>query len=274
MTRPVDVFSLDDPEESSMSSINLCVYSHPGKGKTVLAGTGGKRMLIMDSDMGDGTASARAFRSKADAVAVPDYAKLDEIYQHLAHDKHGYEWCWWDSLTLFQDRTLVDEITADAHAANPNQSAWVPSQREYLIDHNRIKQYVRLFAALPINFGVSCHVTIQEDPATEEAIYMPFVQGKGMASFLAGYMNVVGFLATTKGSKPQRRILFDARNNYFAKDRFHALGVTMDAPTIAKIEDAITKAREARNTERTRPSRRTSSTTRKRTSGAQPRSSK
>lgn len=150
LTRPASIAPLSE----QLHSINWCVYSHPGVGKTVLAGTG-EHMLIMDSD--HGTESAAAFGSKADRAPATDYDQLLEIYDYLAHDRHPYTWVWWDSLTLFQNRVLIDDIMPDAVANNPRQEEFVPSQREYLINMNRLMRMVRLFVDLPIHFGVSCH---------------------------------------------------------------------------------------------------------------------
>lgn len=248
MTRPTDAVVLGDGATSALRTINLGIYAHPGKGKTPLAGTGGAKMLIMDSD--HGVESAEAFGSKATVVPVTDYRKLDDVYEWLRDEaipKGEFDWVWWDSLTLFQDRTLLDEITGDAHLANPEkQSPDVPSQREYLIDHNRVKRYVRMFVDLPINFGVSFHVTTQEDPDTEEIIYMPAVQGKGMSSAVCGYLNVVGFLSQVKveGKKTTvPKLLFRQNGKWHTKDRFNALPGVMSDPSIPKIEEAINAKR-------------------------------
>lgn len=240
MPRPASITALD---AENLSSINLCCYSHPGVGKTVLAGTG-ERMLIMDSD--HGTESAAAFGSKAERVPVIDYDQCQEVYDYVANDEHPYTWVWWDSVTLFQNRVLIDDIMPNAVMQSPRQEEFVPSQREYLINMNHLMRMIRLFADLPIHFGVSCHVIISEE-SDGTTLYMPAVQGKGMASNLTGYMNVVGYYAkreVDKGGKKAvaRKLLCQQSGKYYAKDRFNALGTVLTDPTVPRLEELIRKS--------------------------------
>lgn len=244
--RPTSIYSLSD-EDISLRTINMGIYAHPGAGKTVFAGSKGKGTLILDSD-GGGSLAAAAQGSEAEAMPCNDYDDLQSIYEHLRYDDHGYDWVWWDSMTLFQERALIDEILVEAHAENPRQSEDVASQREYLINMNRIGKFTRQFVDLPINFGVTFHVMAVPDPEGE-LIYMPAVQGKNMPSKISGYMNVIGHLgkATTErnGKKVRvRRMLWQQHEHYYAKDRFDALGATMDAPSIPKCEKLIDAKRQ------------------------------
>jgi AAA domain-containing protein len=228
-------------DEANLSTINLCAFSHPGVGKTVLAGTAGERMLIMDSDKG--TESAAAQGSKAKRVSAIDHTEISDIYDYLANESHPFTWVWWDSLTLFQNRALIDEIMPNAVAQSPRQEEFVPSQREYLINMNHIMRWVRLFVDLPINFGISCHVLITEE-SDGTTVYMPAVQGKGMPSHVAGYMNVVGYYGKKeeKGKKPVRKLLVQPSGKFYAKDRFAALGNVLTDPTLPQIEQMIRKS--------------------------------
>ena len=242
MARPTSLRSL---AEGVKTSINMMVYAYPGVGKTPFWGTGGKELVLMDSD--HGTESAIATGSQSDSVSVYDYAALDEVYDYLRHDEHGYRWVSWDSLTLFMDRSLIDDITADAHAANPKtQSPWVPSRREYMIQQSRVSEAIRKFCGLPIHFGVSCHVTTDADNEGT-LMYVPLIPGqKGeLSTKIRGYMNVVGYLSTTP--RGTLRMLTRTSNNYFARDRFGALHTNtakglryhIDNPTVPMLEQMI-----------------------------------
>lgn len=239
--------SLADPRTGELRFANMCVYSYPGAGKTVLWGSGDESVFIMDSD--DGIDSARTFGSKALYQPCTDYDELAKLYEYVRHDlpkeKPAVKWVVWDSLTLFQDRALIDEIVVQAHDENPRQSEDVASQREYLINMNRIGKYVRMFVGLPINFGISCHVMVEQDPEGN-LIYMPAVQGKNMASKVSGYCNIVGYLGRTP--KGTRRMLTEPVGHYFAKDRFHALRSNgkghIDNPTLPMIDDLLKRSRE------------------------------
>lgn len=245
MARPRSIVSLDEGAE--LATINMLVYSHPGEGKTVLWGSGGEGVLIMDSD--HGTESAMAQGSKADRAPVTDYDELVELYEFLKNDNakepKPYRWVVWDSLSLFQNRSLIDEIMVDAVADNPKQEEFVPSMRQYLIGMNRVGRMVRNFVDLPINFGVSCHVMQEQDP-THGTTYVPAVQGKGMPGTVSGYMNVVGYLGKQEVEGKMTQRLWTMRNGrYAAKDRFDALGRWVDKPTLPKIETAIDAKRKA-----------------------------
>jgi hypothetical protein len=231
-------------DDEQLHSINLCVFSHPGEGKSAFWGSGNNRVFIMDSDPGLGTQTCKALGQTPLVMPVVDYDDLHSAYEYVKEDlrRENPECVWviWDSLTLFQDRVLIDEIMPDAVAENPRQEEFVPSRREYLINMNKIGRYVRLFVDMPyINFGCSAHVEITQDN-DGKTLYMPQVQGKNMPSKITGYMNVVGYMdkATVDGKNVQR-ILWQREGKFFAKDRFGALGHHMDRPTLPKVIDAI-----------------------------------
>lgn len=239
MTEPTRLFNLDDEDlPATFDNAKMLIYGHPGSGKTVLWGSGSSDVLFMDSD--GGTRSALATGSKATVVPVLDYQDLHEVYDWLKHEalpEKRFRWVVWDSISLFQDRALIDDIVKEAAAANPKQSSDVASMREYLINQNRISEFIRLFSDLPCNFGVSALVLPAENPEGE-IIYMPDVRGKGMASKICGYMNIVGYLACN--NKGKRRLITGEREHYYAKDRFNVLktnGETyIDSPTLPKLE--------------------------------------
>lgn len=242
MTRPASIYSLRD---KGLSGANIGVYAWPGQGKTGLFADADKSVLIMDSDI-YGTDTALSLGADCDAAQVSGYRQLEEIYQYLANDDHGYKVVAWDSLTLFQDRTLVDEILADAHASNPKkQSPDVASMREYLISQNRIGRYFRQFCELPIIFVPTFHVMAIETP-DGETMWAPLLQGKDgeFSTKISGYLNVLGhFYKKTDGEGADetvtRYMKFRGDHQYVAKDRLNALPPLMKEPTIAKIMRAI-----------------------------------
>ena len=245
MARPNTIVNLQD-DSQSLNTVNLLVYGYPGCGKTPFLGTGADT-LIMDCD-GGGALSARASGSKADVAPITCYQDLTEVYEYLRDGTHAYRWVWWDSISLFQERTMIDELVLDAHMQNPRQDRWVPSKREYFVDHNRIMEFVRRFTELPMNFGVTAHVGTEyqtNDEGEEVIMYMPQVQGKNMPSKVSGYMNVVGLMRKrvrkVKGKDPENitEMLFQTTGEWFARDRFMKLPSAMAAPTIPKVEAAL-----------------------------------
>lgn len=244
--RPKSLIRMDDVD-LSLQWINMMVYGHPGEGKTPFWGTGNERLLIMDSDHGFESAAAQG--SKASVVSATNYDDVLEVYDWLRVEGHKeYDWVVWDSLTLFQERVLIDEIMVDAVADNPNQDEFVPSMRQYLINMNKLGRYVRDFVDLPMNFGISCHVLNDRDP-DGAAVYMPAIQGKGMPSRISGYMNIIGYLGHAQigegdGKTTIQRMLTQKVGKFYARDRFQACGLYVDEPTVPKIE-ALVNAKKA-----------------------------
>lgn len=248
MTRPKSLVRIGSGDPS-LHTINMCIYSHPGEGKTALWGTGNERVLILDSDPGMGTQTCGSLGNTPHVIPVTEYGDVQEVYEYVKHempkDLPEVKWVVWDSVTLFQDRALIDEIMPDAVAENPRQEEFVPSRREYLMNMNRIGRYIRLFVDLPtINFGMSAHVIVETDVSDGSTVWMPAVQGKGMASKVAGYMNVVGYLGKAQvgegnDKKTINRLLTRRVGKFYAKDRFNALGKHVDMPTLPKIEQLI-----------------------------------
>lgn len=242
MSAPASYFS---PAQSELAhaTIKMLAYSHPGEGKTVFWGTGGTDVLFINSDP-EGTIAARAQGHNFHQVNAFDYDELQEVYDWLKGDRPNYfRWIVWDSLTLFQDAVLIDDIMPEAVAQQPRQEEFVPSKREYLINMNKIGRFVRQFCKLPYNVGISCHVMTTTESGGDGTLFMPQVQGKNMPSKISGYMNVVGYLGKSQVSKTDptvvQRMQFLRQGRHYAKDRWSALGVHMDRPTLPKVEALI-----------------------------------
>lgn len=256
MSRPISIYNLKD---NVLKPPNIGVYAWPGQGKTGLFADADKSLLIMDSDI-QGSDTAAILGSTADAAQVSDYYGLEEIYQYLRNEDHPYKCVAWDSVTLFQDRTLVDEILRDAHESNPaKQSPDVPSMREYLVSQTRIGRYIRQFSELPIAFVCTFHVMAIETP-DGETMWAPLLQGKEgeVSTKISGYFNVLGHFYKKKeqqerdGKKvsvERRYCRFVGNAEYVAKDRYSCLPRIMPDPTIGKILSTIDAKREQMSSE-------------------------
>lgn len=237
MARPASV----KPIRLTQKFINTIIFGEPGVGKTPFIGTS-PNGLILDADVG--TESAAIAGSKAEVWPITCHKDLVDVHEYLREEDHEYEWCWLDSATLFQELGM-DDIMEDIIAQRPNQDRDVPSQREYLVNMNRIGLWVRHMKALPINFGMTAHVMRIEDETDDGddiVTYMPDIKGKkGMFSQnICGYMNVVGHLriAKTKKLGTHQVLTCQRRGSYYGKDRFGVIG-TMHNPSIPKIMEAI-----------------------------------
>lgn len=248
--RPASIYNAQD--DDLPATINPLVYGYSGIGKTPFWGTGGRELLLMDSD--HGIESAIASKAQCDIVSVPGFKELTEIYDYLRYSddaKKRYRWVVWDGISLFMDRVLIDEVVPDAHAQNPRQSKDVASMREYLIVQNRVSDFVRRFVGLPVNFGMSALVMTAEDPEGN-LIYVPMIPGKKgeFSSKIAGYMNIVGYYGMTQ--KGTRRLLTEHTGHYYARDRFNAIKTRtqggqlrgwLNNPTVPDLERLVEEKR-------------------------------
>jgi hypothetical protein len=238
-----------DGDDLTDATIKMLVYSHPGEGKTVFWSTGGERVLFINSDP-EGTISGSAQGNSFHKVDAFDWDDMENVYDWLKGDQpKGFKWIVWDSLTLFQDAVLIDDVMPEAVAQNPNQDEFVPSRREYLINMNRLGRMVRQLMKLPYNVGISAHVMTTTESGGDGTIFMPQVQGKNMPSKVAGYCNVVGYLTKEKESKDSDKVVQRLRTmrqgRIYAKDRWNALGTHVDKPTLPKVEGLIEAKRRA-----------------------------
>lgn len=254
MSRPTSIYNLKD---NLLRPPNIGIYAWPGQGKTGLFADADKSLLIMDSDI-QGSDTAAILGSNADAAQVNDYHGLEEIYQYLREEEHPYKCVAWDSVTLFQDRTLIDDILLDAYMANPlKQSPDVPSMREYLVSQTRIGRYIRQFSELDIAFICTFHVMSIETP-DGETMWCPLLQGKDgeVSTKISGYFHVLGHFYKRKEQGEDNKTVenrycrFVGNDQFVAKDRYSCLPRVMKDPSATKILACIDKKREALMAER------------------------
>lgn len=212
------------------------IYSRPGQGKTVLAGTS-PRCLVLEADRG--TASAKRYKSAAEKWVLGDWNDLEEALSYLRNGgAANFDWVWLDSITLFQERGM-DHIMDDLVAEKSHRKVYLPDKGDYGQNMNRLSRRIRELVDLPVNVGIIAHEFHFEDPDTGEVQIMPYVQGKGMPQKICSYVDQVGRmeLKTTKEGKEYPVVDFRGSEDFYAKDRL-GLGRVVNV-TVPKLMAAV-----------------------------------
>jgi len=236
------------PITPSDVNIHMLLYGDPGSEKTRTAGTS-PRALILNFDGSSGTDSIVSLGNKVHTKECEDLDDAEDVYEYLKHTKsHPYKWVWIDSLTLAQEKE-TDKVMRNLVAAKPHRDPDVPDMHEYLQVQNRIKKLVRKFIGLDdINVGITAHRMRIEDDDDGSVAYWPAITGKLMPQKICGYMGIVGYMETvtkkTKGDKTKEvtRLRATKTEKIYAKDRYGALGIGMESPTVPKIMDKVQNA--------------------------------
>ena len=217
--------------------LKMCIFGQPGVGKSVLAASAPKTLLLLND--ADEASAAAELGSTADKWIISKQQDLEDAYDYVRHEGfRTYDWVWMDNLTLMQEQ-FMDQVMEELVAAKPHRSRWVPDMHEYLVVQNIIGTYVRYFKAIPIHFGWTAHAMRTEDE-DGTVIYTPMLQGGqgALSQKLCGYMNVVGHMSAVRTKEgTERKIAFTKRGKFYAKSRWSGLQGTLtdaDVPNIMK----------------------------------------
>jgi len=228
-------------------NIAMLVYGHPGCGKTVLAATSPRCLIVRPPT--DHTVGV-PMDSKAQEWVVRDWNDITDVANYFRHDEGSdhFDWVWLDSISAFQDFGL-DAIWQELIDANPHRKNTQLDRLEYWKNMSRLTEWVRGMVSLDtVNVGVTAWAFKDEDE-NGRPLWMPWVQGRAMPQKICGYMNLVGRLAVLARTKDgenykkgdQYRVMYtDLTDKYYAKDQYlGAFKGRMLAPTMPKIIKVI-----------------------------------
>lgn len=219
---------------------NWLIFGEPGVGKTPLAASGPKTLIVRPPT--DNVISAAVLGTTAEQWVVNDHQELTEVYEYLRQENHGFEFVSFDTITLFQEVSLQG-IMEDLHALRPHREVWLPDKGEFGQNMNRISAFVRGVKSLPVNFIVVAHVMKAEN-LQGELQYMPAIQGRGMPEKICGYMSLVAYLEAKQNDKGDtvRVLTTEKKELIYAKDGYGgAFGGRMINPTVPKMMEAVKK---------------------------------
>lgn len=271
-----DFVSVSDFEQAIMDldgsaeSRNLLVYGDSGSGKTVLAGTC-PRSLILACEPGYisaantslglpvGKRQVRLIKDGPTALAALDYLE-------------GGGWKKYDWVVLEGASTLDTKLrlgyAASAFDSNPESRTArnLPDKPDYFNTQNYLRSFFLRFVDLPVNTLTTAHAMRMDDDSGDRLVLPNFQQKEGVLSnFVSGLMHAVGFMRpavkTVDEKKVQvRRIRWqqyvdpETDTIYFAKDQFNAFGRFKDNTNMIDLMDLVDK--KAANEEVVTPARR------------------
>jgi len=220
---------------------NFLVYGESGAGKTTLAGSADdvpemRRVLILDIE--GGTLSLRSRYPNVDSVRIKSWVDMQNVYNELYLDNHGYNTVVLDSLTEIQKMSM-DEIMRKLVKEHEDRDADVPGIREWNINIEQTRKFVRLFRDLPINTIFTALSKTDKNPRNGTTRTKPYLSGK-VADEVAGFLDIVSYLYTKEVDGEQRRMLLcGATQDNVAKDRTDRLEQVIQQPTMSTIWKAV-----------------------------------
>ncbi len=225
----------------SPALFNMLIYGESGAGKTTLAGSADdvpemRRVLILDIE--GGTLSLRSRYPNVEAVRIKSWEDMQRVYDELYLGAHGYNTIVIDSLTETQKMSM-DAIMLKLVAQHEERDADVPGIREWNINIEQTRKFVRLFRDLPVNTIFTALSKVDKNQRTGLTRTKPYLSGK-VADEVAGFLDIVAYLYTKEVDGTQKRMLLcGATQDNVAKDRTDRLDQVIQEPTMSTIWTAV-----------------------------------
>lgn len=241
------------------------IYADSGAGKTVLGGTA-PDSLFLEFDP-EGTESAKAFGSTADALPIPDWKAWQQALEYFKYGSgcKDYEWVTIDTLSEGEDTCWRNHL-ADMHERKPSsRSLYKPALEDYQIIGNKMKEVIEEFNRLPINVLYTAHVMavtrFDDDRDEEYEELMPMlgsVKTGVLSRKVCAKVSLVGHLDIRRRRNEDeeieeyRRLTVTKRRTIIAKNRYR-WNEPIEEPTIPALV-ALAASPEPTTTRRTRRS--------------------
>jgi len=238
-----------DVKESS-AFVRVLLYGDNGHGKTRLAATGPKSIIIDCNEQG-----TQSVRNYPDTKVFPAASWEDIVYAYwyLKEGKHDRETAIIDTLTMMQVM-CIKAVLKQQEDRDPNRPPSMPDKRTWGQVGEMMTEQILNFRNLPMNvvFVAQKKKEYNEDEEDSEVYYVPDMTPKGRGAVTAavgiigyvyqGKVKVVDKKAKTTREKYVTKMLVGPHENYKTKDRTGLLGRTVIRPTMQQIIEANNEA--------------------------------
>lgn len=218
--------------------VKALIYGEPGAGKTYLACTAPRPLILLTEPAVSDTTMLAAKRNLGvdpDVWEVLDWVDLEEAFEYLASGTHSYETVVVDSLTDLYRRVMRLALET-ALEKRPSHDPDVPEQGDWFRVQERLRYIVRMFRDLPMHVVFTALVM----DIREEMRRVPFVQPKSLAQELPAYCNMVGYLGVVESDgKFVRKLLVQPTDTYVAKNPGGALPPVVEDPNLSVVFNQI-----------------------------------
>lgn len=227
---------------------NILIYGNSGAGKTRLAGSADavpelRRVLFIDVEGGTLTLRHTTY-NEVEVVRVRTWQEMEDVYKALAVPGHGFNTVVIDSLTEAQKMSM-DRIMRKKVEEDEDADSDVPGIREWNINIEQTRKYVRKFRDLPVNTIFTALEHSDKNMMRGTTRRKPSLSGK-VKDEVAAFLDIVVYLYTKERevdgeSRQQRMLLTGQTEDTVAKDRSNRLPMVIPDPTMATIYDYLTK---------------------------------
>src|SRR5258706_9152864 len=222
-------------------NFKLLIYGESGVGKTTLAGSGDavpqmRKVLILDIE--GGTLSLKDLYPDVETVRIKSWADMQSVYEELYEGNHDFNTIVIDSLTEAQKMSM-DKIMRRLVEEHQERDADVPGIREWNINIEQTRKFVRSFRDLPVNSIFTALCKTDKNQFTGVSRRKPYLSGK-VADEVAGFLDIVAYLYNVDYEGENiRALLCAATQDTVAKDRTNKLPQVMQQPTMSTIWNVV-----------------------------------
>jgi hypothetical protein len=230
--------------------VNMLVYGQSGIGKTQLCGSSDavpemRRVLLVDVE--GGTLTLRDTYPDVETIRVKSWTDMQKVYDELYTGRHEFSTIVIDSLTEVQKMSM-DNVMRKLVEEHEERDADVPGLREWNINLEQTRKFVRAFRDLPVNTIFTALEKTEKNNRTGNIRRKPSLSGK-LADEVAGFLDIVVYYFAKEVEGENRRVLLCGQTeDTVAKDRSNNLDLSILEPTMSIIWQKLHKERHGSET--------------------------